>query len=101
MSISISILLGCYGEFKIIIEEGWLTEPVIFFIDHYIHYKTMLFLFNSVLYFPHNWSRKEKGNNNDCHLKNINYNKVNSNFFLSVERSVLVLFAQGVYVQGV
>ena len=24
-------------------------------IGHYIHYKTMSFLFNSVLYFPHNY----------------------------------------------
>ena len=31
------------------LEEGWLTEPVIFFIGHNIHYKTMFFLFNSVL----------------------------------------------------
>ena len=46
----------------------------------------MSFLFNSVLYFPHNyiWSRKKKGNR--CDLKQINYNKVNSNFFLSVSK---------------
>ena len=44
------------------IEEGWLTEPVVFFIGHYIHYKTMFFLFNSVLYFPHNYHMvKEEG----------------------------------------
>ena len=47
------------------IEEGWLTEHVVLFIGHYSHYKTMSFLFNSVLYFPHNiiiiWSRKKKG----------------------------------------
>ena len=45
------------------IEEGWLTEPVVFFIGHYIHYKTMSFLFNSVLYFPHDYHmvKEEKG----------------------------------------
>ena len=44
-------------------EEGWLTEPVIFFIGHYIHYETMFFLFNSVSYFPHNYHmvKEEKG----------------------------------------
>ena len=37
--------------------------PVVFFIGHYIHYKTMSFLFNSVLYFPHNYPmvKEEKG----------------------------------------
>ena len=59
----------------------------------------MSFLFNSVLYFPHNyiWSRKKKGNR--CDLKQINYNKVNSNFFFQFQRSVLVVFAMGVSVQ--
>ena len=63
MSILISILLACYDKFQIRIEEGWLTEPLIFFIVHYIHYKTMSFLFNSVLYFPHNYHvvKEEKG----------------------------------------
>ena len=63
MSTFISILLACHGKFKIRIEEGWLTEPVVFLMGHYIHYKTMSFLFNSVLYFPHNcyMVRKEKG----------------------------------------
>ena len=42
---TISILLGCHGEFEIRIEKGWLTEPVIFFIGHYIYYETMFFLF--------------------------------------------------------
>ena len=37
-----------------------------------------------------------------CDLKKIKYNKVNSNFFFhdQFQRSVLVLFAQGVYVPG-
>ena len=38
---------------------------------------------------------------NRCNLKKINYNKVNNNFLLQFQRSVLVLFAQGVSVQGV
>ena len=40
---------------------------------YYIHYKTMFFLFNSVLYFPHNYHmvREEKGDR--CDLKKINY----------------------------
>ena len=33
-------------------------------------------------------------------LKKINYNKVNNNFLLQFQRSVLVLFAQGVSVPG-
>ena len=47
MIIAIIIIL-----FEIRIEEGWLIEPVVFFIGHYIHYKTMSFLFDSILYFP-------------------------------------------------
>ena len=47
------------------IEEGRLTEPVLFFIRHYIHYKTITFLFNSALYFPHNYDnygqRRKRG----------------------------------------
>ena len=54
MSILISILLACHSKFEIRIEEGWLIE-VVFFIGHYIHYKTISFLFNSVLYFSHNY----------------------------------------------
>ena len=63
MSILISFLLACHGKFQIRIEEGWLTEPVVFLIGHFIHYKTMSFLFNSVLYFPHNYQmvKEEKG----------------------------------------
>ena len=63
MSVLISILLGRHGKFEIRIEEGWLTEPVVFFIGHYIHYKTMFFLFNSVFYFPYNYHmvKGEKG----------------------------------------
>ena len=55
VSIFINILVDCHGKFEIRIEEGWLTEPVTFFIGHNIHYKTMFFLFNSVLYFPDNY----------------------------------------------
>ena len=50
---SILILLACHD--KVRIEKGLLTEPVVFIIGHYIHYKTMSFLFNSVLYFSHNY----------------------------------------------
>ena len=45
------------------------------------------------------WSRKKKRNR--CDLKKINYNKVNNTFLLQFQRSVLVLFAQGVSVHGV
>ena len=83
------------------IEEGWLTEPVVFFIGHYIPFKTMSFLFNSVLYFPHNYHIVKDKKENRCYLKTTNYNKVNSNFLFSVQRSVLVLFAQWVSAQGV
>ena len=55
MSILIGILLACHCKFEIRIEEGRLTEPAVFFIGHYIYYKTMSCLFNSVLYFPHNY----------------------------------------------
>ena len=41
MSILINILLACNGKFYITIQEGALTEPVVLFIGHYIHYKTM------------------------------------------------------------
>ena len=63
MSILISILLACHGKFQIRIEEGWLTELEVFLFGHFIHYKTMSFLFNSVLYFPHNYQmvKEEKG----------------------------------------
>ena len=92
--ILISILLACHGKFQIIIEEGWLTEPVVFLIGHFIHYKTMSFLFIII-----KWSRKKKGNR--CDLKKINYNKVIATFYFQFQRSALVLFAQGVSVQGV
>ena len=68
------------------IEEGWLTEPVVFFIGHYIPFKTMSFLFNSVLYFPHNYHIVKDEKENRCYLKTINYNKVNSNFLYSVSK---------------
>ena len=40
-----------------------MIKPVIFFIGHYIHYKTISFLFNSVLYFSHTYHivKEEKG----------------------------------------
>ena len=44
------------------------------------------------------WSKKEKGKR--CDLKNMNYNRGNNNFFLTVS-NVLALFSQGVSVQGV
>ena len=58
----------------------------------------MSFLFNSVFCIflvIIIWSRKKKGNR--CDLKRINYNKVNSNFFLSVSK---VLSAQGYLSRG-
>ena len=42
--------------------------------------------------------KEEKGDR--CDLKKINYNNANSKFFFQFQRSLLVLFAQGVYVQG-
>ena len=42
MSILKSILLVCHGKFQIRIEEGWLTELVVFLIGHFIHYKTSM-----------------------------------------------------------
>ena len=77
------------------IEEGWLTEPETIFIGHYIHYKTMFFLFNSVLYFPHNYHMVKEEKWNRCDLKKINYNKVNSNFFLSVSKVCASLICSG------
>ena len=50
---SILILLACHD--KVRIEKEWLTEPVVFIIGLFIHYKTMSFLYNSVLYFSHNY----------------------------------------------
>ena len=32
-----------------------MTKSVVLLIGHNIYYKTMSFLFNSVLYFPHNY----------------------------------------------
>ena len=53
--------------------RGRMADRTCNILGHYIHYKTMFFLFNSVLYFPHNWSRKKKGNNNDCDLNKIRH----------------------------
>ena len=62
----------------------------------------MFLLFSVVLYFPHNyhilWSWKKKGNR--CDLKNINYSKVNSNFFLSVSKVCASLICSGGICQG-
>ena len=84
MSILMTIFPACHGKFEIRIEGALLTEPVVFFIGHYIHYKTMSFF--SILFCMFLiimiWSRKKKGNR--CDLKNINYNKVNSSFVPSV-----------------
>ena len=45
--------------------QSWqvLNKNRVFVIRHEIHYKTMSFLFNSVLYFPHNdhMVKEEKG----------------------------------------
>ena len=43
--------------------RGRMADRVVFLIGHFIHYKTMSFLFNSVLYFPHNYQmvKEEKG----------------------------------------
>ena len=70
---------------------------------HYIHYKTMFFLFNSVLYFPHNYHNiieEEKGNRWD--LIKIKYNKENGNFFLSVSKvCASLIFSGGICPGGV
>ena len=44
------------------------------------------------------WSRKKKGNR--CVLKEINYNKVNSNFFLSVSKVCASLICSGCICPG-
>ena len=55
----------------------------------------MSFLFNSVLYFPHNYHMVKEEKGNRCVLKEINYNKVNSNFFLSVSKVCASLICSG------
>ena len=72
------------------LEEGWLAEPVIFSIGHYIPYKTILLCIFLIIFI---WSRKKKGNR--CYLKKINYNEVNSNFFLSVSKVCASLVCSG------
>ena len=69
-------------------------EPLVFFIVHYVHYNTMSFLFNSVLYFPHNYHNGQ-GRKRGIGMKKINYNKVNSNFFLSVSKVCASLICSG------
>ena len=78
-----------------------MAEPVAFLIGHYIHYKpcpffTILFCIFLIII---KWSTKKRGNR--CDMKKINYNKVIAISFFQFQRSVLVLFAQGVSVQGV
>ena len=86
MSILINILLVCHGTCSILC-------------GHYIHYNHRTMSFISILFLNFHiiimWSKKKKGNR--CHLININSKKVNSNFS---QRSVLTLFAQGIYVPG-
>ena len=56
MTILTSILLACHG-----IEEGCLTEPVVFFIGHYIHY-VLSFQFCFVLSsYNYHMVKEEKG----------------------------------------
>ena len=52
----------------------------------YIYYKTMSFLFNPVLYFPHKYHMVKEEKGNRCDLKKIKYNKVITNFFLLVSK---------------
>ena len=56
----------------------------------------MFFLFNSVLYFPHNYhmAKEEKGDRCDIKEDKL-YNKVNSNFFLSVSKVCASLICSG------
>ena len=77
------------------IEDGPLTEPVGFFICHYIHCETMFFLFILVC-IDHTTiisSKKTKGNR--CDLKNTNNNKVNNKFFLSIPKVYASLICSG------
>ena len=55
----------------------------------------MSFLFNSVLYFPHNYHEVKDKKGNRCDLKKINYNKVNSNFCPSVSKVCVSLIYSG------
>ena len=59
MSILISILRG----FHLNKNTGRMADRTFFIGHYYIHYKTMFFLFNSVLYFPSNYHmvKEEKG----------------------------------------
>ena len=56
----------------------------------------MFFLFNSVLYFLHNYHMVKEEKGDRCDLKKINYTKkVNSNFFLSVSKVCASLICSG------
>ena len=55
----------------------------------------MSFLFNSVLYIPNNYHMAKEEKGEWCDLKKINYNKVNSNFFLSVSKVCASLICPG------
>ena len=62
----------------------------------------MFFLFNSVLYFPYNYHMVKEEKGDRCDLKKINYTtKLTAISFFQFQRSVLVLYTQGVSVQGV
>ena len=73
MSILISILLGFHVKILIRIEEGWLTELVMFFIGHYYNIIIIIVIlftikpcsFFSILFCIFLiiiiWSRKKKG----------------------------------------
>ena len=56
----------------------------------------MFFLFTSVLYFPHDYHmvKEEKGDRCDLQKDQL-YNKVNSNFFLSVSKVCASLICSG------
>ena len=68
------------------------TFSILYWLICNIHYKTMSFLFNYALYLPPNYHNGQ-GRKRGIGVKKIHYNKS--------QRSVLVLFAQGVSVQGV
>ena len=72
-------------------------EPVVFFVDHYIHYNHRTMPFISILFLNFHiiimWSKKKKGNR--CHLININSKKVNSNFSLLVSKVCANLICSG------
>ena len=73
-----------------------LTEPVVSVIGHYIHFLFFLFCIFRIIII---WSRKKKRNR--CDLKKISYNRVNSNFFLSLSKVCPRLICSGgIYPRG-